>query len=286
MNKLWIIDGHFLLYKSYYVSLKMKNRTNLSVNDDYKITYLFLLQIWKVIKKYNPSHFFIAFDSKEKSFRKKLYNDYKIQRKGMPEELINQISIIKDVLDSLNIKYNSIPGYEADDIIASYVNKLTDESLIIKVLSNDNDLLQLVQKNVEIVQTKKYSTIYISNNNFYNVFQLNPNQIILYKSIVGDTSDNIKGVPGIGKITATKIISDYCTIDDLLSKIEEIKNKNTAQKILNNIEVLRHNYNLITLVNNIKIKYTLSELEFNRKNINHIKYNKLCEKLHLNSLII
>ena len=223
MNKILLIDGNSILNRGFYGLPDLTNSKGLHTN----AVLGFLNIMLKVIDEENPSNICVAFDLKEPTFRHKKFNEYKGNRKPMPDELREQVPVIKDVLHAMNIKTLEKAGYEADDIIGTLSVMSSQSGYDVTVLSGDRDLLQLARENViiRIPKTKAGGTV-MENYSAEDVklrYGVTPEEFIEMKGLMGDTSDNIPGVPGIGEKTAAKIIMEYGSIDNALSHIDEIK---------------------------------------------------------------
>ncbi|VEU59705.1 5'-3' exonuclease [Mesomycoplasma neurolyticum] len=221
-NRILLIDANLLLFKSFYASSGTKY--TLMKSDSGIPTYAintFFYSLFNVIEIMNPTHIYLAFDSKEKTYRHNLNSDYKANRKSPPEELLIQFDWIKKILKKLQIVYENIPHFEADDLIATFSNKLKDNNEII-VWSDDKDLLQLVSENVSILCKVKNNFLLKNIENFEKLENLKPTQIVDFKAIAGDNSDNLKGVVGIGEITAKKLLLQYQTLDNIYASLDKL----------------------------------------------------------------
>jgi len=223
-NKILIIDGTYLAYKSYYATLYSQGPILMSNSGKQtnEIVAFFNTMI-ALIDYHNPSHIFIAFDSHVKTFRHLLHKEYKANRKKASSDFYEQLNTIQTLLSHLNIKNFYIDGFEADDIIAKLVNMFANNENKILIYSADQDLNQLVSENVSILKKIKNVNVTITQNNFENYYDFKPCQVIDYKAIVGDTSDNFKGITGIGPKTAIELLSRYETLENIYANLDNLK---------------------------------------------------------------
>ena len=232
MKKIILVDGNNLLFRSYYATAYTGNLMKNSKGFPTNALYGFTNMMNKIIKEENPTHIMVAFD-KGKTFRHDKYDFYKQGRSETPDELKMQFSVAKDMLTHMGIKYYEIDNYEADDIIgtfALYCEKDPEfEGLII---SSDKDLLQLITEQVHIKLLKQKDYIYYDPIIFKNDYQIDPINIIDLKALMGDSSDNIPGVKGIGEKTALKLLVEYKNLDGIYNNIDSIKGS-VHDKLLN-----------------------------------------------------
>lgn len=229
MKKLLIIDGHNVMFRAYYATAAtgnlMRNKKSLPTN----MIFGFINIIQKVIKD-DYTHIVVAFDKGKKTRRHKMYEGYKATRAVTPDEFIVQMPYVYKFLEASNIKYYMSEDYEADDIIGSIANKFYNEVDEIDVLSNDNDLFQLIKEKENQLYTKQKETIKYTEETLFEEKGIKPAQIPDYKGLIGDKSDNLKGVDGIGPISASNLLQKYSTLEEIYSHIDEIKGK-TKEKL-------------------------------------------------------
>lgn len=232
MKKIVIIDGHSILNRAFYGLPDLTNFEGLHTN----AVLGFLNIVLKILDEEQPDHLCVAFDVKQPTFRHLRYADYKGTRKPMPEELRQQVPLMKEVLMAMNVQVVEKGGYEADDIIGTLSRIAQKENYQVVIVSGDRDLLQLAtaQILVRIPKTKGTGTVI---ENYYAAdveaeYGVTPVQFIDVKGLMGDTSDNIPGVPGIGKVTACKIIAEYGSIENALAHIEELKPAKAQKNLL------------------------------------------------------
>lgn len=222
-NKLLLIDGNSILNRAFYGLPEMTNSQGLHTN----AILGFLNIMFKFLEEEQPTHLMVAFDLKAPTFRHKMFEDYKGTRKGMPDELAEQVPVIKDVLSAMEIPMMMQEGYEADDLLGTMSVIAESKGYEVKVISGDRDLLQLATEKVQIriPKTKMSGTIV---EDYYAAdveekYQVTPKEFIDVKALMGDASDNIPGIPGIGEKTATKLIKEFHSIENAYAHLEEVK---------------------------------------------------------------
>ncbi|MBR3863649.1 MAG: DNA polymerase I [Clostridia bacterium] len=220
MKKLVLIDGNSILYRAYYATPYFSTSKGVATN----AVYGFVNMLLKIITDIKPDHMLVAFDRKEPTYRHKLFEGYKGTRKPMPEDLVPQLPLIKELLSALGIKTFERAGLEADDIIGSAAKTFKIDTIII---TGDKDSFQLVDDTTSVYFTKRGISEYeiYNSENFYEKMGINPLQVIDLKACMGDKSDNIPGIPGIGEKTALSLICDYQTIENLYEHTDELKGK-------------------------------------------------------------
>lgn len=223
MSKILIIDGHSILNRAYYGLPPLTNSEGLHTN----AVLGFLNIIFKILEEENPDKMCVAFDVHQPTFRHKRYGAYKGTRKPMPEELHEQVPMIKELLKAMNITTVEKGGYEADDIIGTLSRMAEKEGLKVVIVSGDRDLLQLATDTI-LVRIPKTKSTGTTIENYYAadvkaLYGVTPLEFIDMKGLMGDTSDNIPGVPGIGEKTAGKIIMEYSSIENAIAHVDEIK---------------------------------------------------------------
>lgn len=232
MEKIILIDGNSILNRAFYGVPILTNSKGVYTN----AIYGFLNIMFKIIDDENPSYLLVCFDTKAKTFRHELFDEYKGTRKGMPEELVPQLGIIKDVLESMNIPIFTMEGVEADDLLGTLAKSAENIGMQPVIVSGDKDLLQLASDNIKIKipkSSKGQTTVkdYFAND-VLEEFSVTPTEFIDLKGLMGDPSDNVPGVPGVGIKTATKIIVEYKTIENALDNIESVMPKKARENLL------------------------------------------------------
>lgn len=285
MSKIVLIDGNSLMYRAYYAtgydsSLMMKTSDGFYTN----AIYTFIILINKIREIENISNIFVAFDKGKKTLRHQEYDEYKGKRKKMPEELAMQIPYIKEYLDLMNIKRLELDDYEADDIIGTLSKKSMKCFDEVIVISGDKDLLQLVEGNISVLINVKGITNLDEYNmdNFFARMNFLPKQLIDYKGMVGDVSDNLKGIAGIGPKTAIKLLNEYETLENIIANVDKLSPK--LQALINeNKETGLQTKHLATIYCDAKIDVNLVETAF--KEPDYAKLRKFYERFEFNSFL-
>ena len=283
MKKLVLIDGNSILNRAFYGIMGSK----MLMTEDGTYTnavYGFLAILFKILDDINPEYVAVAFDLKAPTKRHELYKEYKATRKGMPEELASQLPIIKEILQAMNITIIEKEGYEADDILGTLAKYGEKQKLEVTILTGDRDSFQLVSNHitVRIPRTKmgKTETEDYTKEKILEEYGLEPKKLIEVKGLMGDTSDNIPGVPGIGEKTALELIKKYNSVDELYQKIEknedDLKGK-TREKIADNKELAILSRTLGTI--NIEVPLNIGIEQLERKDWNREKVTEIFKKL-------
>ena len=216
MKNLFLIDGSGFIFRAFYALPPLTNPEGTPIN----AVYGYCNMILNICEKFKPDQIIVVFDTKKKTFRNEIYNEYKSNRTEPPEELIPQFSIIKDATDAMQIPRIEIDGYEADDIIATYVKRADKKGFSATIVSSDKDLMQLVNKNIKMYDSMKDNLIGIKE--VREKFGVDPSKVIEVQALAGDSVDNIPGVSGIGIKTAAELINQFGTLENLLIKIRNI----------------------------------------------------------------
>lgn len=258
-----IIDGNSIINRAFYALPEMSNKEGLKTNAIYGFTNMLL----KIIDTYNPTHISVAFDRKSPTFRHIEFKEYKAGRKKMPDELKEQFEPLKDLLDKFNIHRLEIDGYEADDIIGTVSKIAEDNEFKVYIVTGDKDAIQLASNKTTILITKK-GVGEVEEYDYDSVikkYEMTPIQFIDLKGLMGDKSDNIPGVPGIGEKTGTKLIKEFSSIEGIFDNIENIKGS-TKKKLEENKELAIMSKKLATIIRNVPIEFNLEELEYGKYN--------------------
>lgn len=231
MDKILLVDGHSILNRAFYGLPDLTNSKGAHTN----AVLGFINIILKVIEEEKPTHLAVAFDVHQKTFRHEMFEEYKGTRKGMPEELRSQVPVMKEVLQAMSVTVIERPGFEADDVIGTLSRMGENAGMQVTVLSGDRDLLQLATDNVliRIPKTKGGRTTVESYHakEVADLYGVTPVEFIDMKGLMGDASDNIPGVPGIGEKTASKIVSTYHSIEEAYAHLDEIKPKKAMENL-------------------------------------------------------
>lgn len=282
MKKIILVDGNNLLFRSFYATVYqgviMKNSKGFPTN----ALYGFINMMNKIIKEENPTYIMVAFD-KGKTFRHDKYDSYKAGRAEMPDELRVQFPKAKEVLDAMGIKHFEIENYEADDIIGTLAKRVDEEDeFVATIVSSDKDLLQLISDEVEVKLLKQSGHILMTREEFKKTYQVEPIHMIDLKALMGDASDHIPGVKGIGEKTAINLLAKYGSLDDLYKNIESVTGK-TKEKLLADKENAYMSYDLATIFRDVPLNFELEDCLY--KGINVAEFIKMLEEFEFHSML-
>ena len=256
MDKFVIIDGNSLINRAFYALPLLTNSKGEYSNGVYGFANILI----KAMLEIKPKYIAVALDYGHKTFRNKIYEDYKGKRKPTPPELKSQFPILREMLSSMGVKYIEIEGIEADDIIGTLSKKFDTENIII---TGDRDCLQLINERTSVWLTKKGITEVknLDTKAYTEEYGLVPSQVVDLKSIMGDSSDNIPGVPGIGEKGAIDLLKKYGTLDNVYTHLDEVKPR-TAQLLIDGKESAYMSQILARIVTDVNLKVTLKDMEY------------------------
>lgn len=285
-EKLVLIDGHSILNRAFFGIPDLTNSEGLHTN----AVYGFLNIMFKILEEEQPEYLTVAFDVAEPTFRHKMYDAYKGTRKPMAEELREQVPIMKEMLHAMGITVIEKGGYEADDLLGTIAKRSEAAGLTVSVVSGDRDLLQLASDNIKIriPKTKRTGTE-IEDYNAKEVlekYQVTPTQFIDVKALMGDTSDNIPGVPGIGEKTATAIIAAYGSIENAYAHADELKPPRASKNLKEHYDMAQMSKTLATIEVNADIAYELAGARLEQvSDLYTEEAYLLCKKLEFKNLL-
>ncbi|MBR3211266.1 MAG: DNA polymerase I [Bacilli bacterium] len=282
MKKIILVDGNNLLFRSFYATayqgVIMRNSKGFPTN----ALYGFINMMNKIIKEEAPNYIMVAFD-KGKTFRHDKYEDYKAGRAAVPDELKMQFPEAKNVLNAMGIKYFEIDNYEADDIIGTLAKRVDEEEeFVATIISSDKDLLQLISEEVIVKLLKQNDSIMMTKDEFRKTYQVDPIRMIDLKALMGDPSDNIPGVKGIGEKTAINLLSKYGSLDGVYEHIDEISGK-TKEKLETDKENAYRSFDLATIYKEVPIDFDLEDCKY--LGYNASEYKKKLEEFEFYSLL-
>lgn len=275
-----IIDGNSIVNRAFYALPDLTNKKGLHTNAIFGFTNM----LFKLIDTYKPTHISVAFDKKAPTFRHLEYKEYKAGRKKMPDELKQQLEPLKNLLDAFNINRLEIEGYEADDIIGTVSLKAEQDGYKVYIVTGDKDAIQLASKTTTTLITKK-GVGEVEEYDFNEVeekYGMTPTQFIDLKGLMGDKSDNIPGVPGIGEVTGIKLIKEFGSIENIIENIDSVKGS-PRKKIEENKELAIMSKRLATIIRDVPIDFDLEKLEFG--DYDKSKLIEVFNELNFNSLI-
>lgn len=260
-NKLVLIDGHSILNRAFYGIPDLTNSEGLHTN----AVYGFLTIMFRILEEEQADHLAVAFDLKEPTFRHKMYDAYKGNRKPMPEELAQQVPLMKEVLKAMGIPIMTLAGYEADDVLGTLAKKNAAQGVEVSVVSGDRDLLQLSDTHIKI-RIPKTSRNGTEVKDYYpedvkREYQVTPSEFIDVKALMGDASDNIPGVPSIGEKTATSLIVAYKSIENAYAHLEEIKPPRAQKALAQHYDMAQMSKTLATICIDCPIAFSYKDME-------------------------
>ena len=280
MDKIILLDGNSLSYRAYYAMPALKNKKGLYTNS----VYGFTLMLEKILEDTKPKYALVAFDKGKETFRHKSYEAYKGTRDKTPNELVEQFGYVRELLDSYGIKYEEHLDYEADDIIGSYAKIAEKAGLEVIIVSGDKDLTQLASDNITVYYTKRGVTEidYYTPEFINEKYGLTPQQIIDMKGLMGDKSDNIPGIPGVGEKTAIKLLTEYETVENVLENIDNISGKKLKERLTEGKEDAILSKKLATIFTDVPVDNKIEDLTFKE---DREKKKELFEKLEFVSFL-
>ena len=290
MNKIkktdhfYLIDGSGYIFRAYYalppLSRKSDGLPTGAVNGFCSMLFKLLEDSKSKDNKEKPTHFAVIFDSARKNFRNEIYSEYKANRAEAPDDLVPQFEYIRKSVDAFNLPSVELLNYEADDLIATYVEQILNEGAKVTIVSSDKDLMQLYKKNVRIYDPMKNK--FILQEDVLNKFGVKPDKIIDVQALAGDSSDNVPGVPGIGVKTAAELINRYGSLEKLFEKAKEIKQNKRRETIIKNKNKAVISKKLVTLKNDVPVekkieKFVLKKIDKNKlyNYLREMEFNRL-----------
>ncbi|WP_311486965.1 DNA polymerase I [uncultured Anaerococcus sp.] len=279
-----LIDGSSLIFRAFFALPNLSNNDGVMTNG----VYGFLTMYRNAFDKYKPDYVLVAFDRSSKTFRNDEYKDYKANRDKTPNELSYQFGILKDVLDSMGVKYTDLDGFEADDIVGTYARMAKEASDRAVLITGDRDYLQLVDDDILVYLTKKgvSDTVEYTVDKIKEEYGITPKQLIDVKGLMGDKSDNIPGVDGIGEKRALDFIRKYGSIENLYDNLDDISGKKTKENLENNEAVAYMSKKIGTIVTHAPVEFEYDDLALGepdiaglREKFSKLNFNKFLEEL-------
>ncbi|MBU0759555.1 MAG: DNA polymerase I [Candidatus Omnitrophica bacterium] len=255
-ERLFLIDGNSYCYRAYYAIKDLKNSKGQPTN----AVYGFILMLKKLLTSEKPDYIGITFDLKGPTFRHKKFKEYKIKRKPMPDNLVSQMPLIKEVVSAYNIPIFEKEGFEADDILATAARKMAKEGVEVYIVTGDKDALQLVDDNIKIYSTHKEGFVYDRDAVISRFSGLGPGNMADLMALSGDASDNIPGVRGIGEKTAIELIKDFKNIENLYRNLDKVKSEARRKMLADQEEIARLSKQLATVDDSVPIEVELGSM--------------------------
>ncbi|MEC1022554.1 DNA polymerase I [Bacillus paralicheniformis] len=280
-KKLVLVDGNSLAYRAFFALPLLSNEKGIHTNAVYGFTTILM----KMLEEEKPTHMLVAFDAGKTTFRHKTFKEYKGGRQKTPPELSEQLPFIRELLDAYQILRYELENYEADDIIGTLAKSAEKDGFEVKIFSGDKDLTQLATEGTTVAITKKGITDveYYTPEHVREKYGLTPEQIIDMKGLMGDSSDNIPGVPGVGEKTAIKLLKQFHTIEELLSSIDEVNGKKLKEKLEEFKEQALMSKELATITTEAPLEVTLDSLGY--EGFDREAVVKIFKDLGFNSLL-
>ncbi|MCR5034189.1 MAG: DNA polymerase I [Clostridia bacterium] len=288
MKRIALIDGNSLINRAYYA---MRNPMITKEGIYTHGIFGFINMMDKIIRDYGPEYMAIAFDLKAPTFRHEEYDEYKAGRRKMPPELAMEIPILKDILDAMNIRRVELEGYEADDIIGTLARMSEAEGLEPFVFTGDKDQLQLATDVTKIVYTKRGVSDFdiFDHDAFCEEYGFTPLQFIDYKGLAGDSSDNIPGIPGVGGKTATKLIQEFGSVEDIIAHVDDIKPAGLQTKVADNVQQAMMSKRLATIMTQVPLDLEVEDCRMKEPDYDRLielykklEFNKFLSRLKVN----
>lgn len=264
-KRLLLIDGSSYIYRAYHAIRHLSTSRGLPTN----ATYGFTSMILKVIKDYQPAYLAIAFDAKGPTFREEMYKEYKANRPEMESELVVQLPYIKEIVEAFNIPSIEQSGYEADDLIGTIARQAEEQGLDTVIITGDKDMMQLVSDKVTLYDTMKNKKT--GKEEVKERFAVIPERVIDIFGLMGDKTDNIPGVPGIGKKTAIELIKEFHTLEDLLGKVSKVKKEKLRESLINFTEQARLSKKLATIDTRVPLKARPEQFKYQEPDIEKLR---------------
>src|SRR5690625_2045824 len=284
MKNLILIDGNSIMFRAYYATAYPGATLMQTSKGEYTNALFAFAYMFEKIVNNSEDHVLVAFDTGETTFRHKDYKEYKAGRSEMPEELREQIPRVHEYINLQGIKTYKKVGYEADDLIGIYAKEASKKGIKVNIYSSDRDLLQLVDENitVNLLKSGMKEVAEYTPKSLYEEFELTHEQMIDLKALMGDSSDNIPGVPGVGPKTATRLLKKYKTIENIYENIDELKGK-LKENLENNKQLAIMSKYLVTILTEGELDYSLEDLKREKHELNDLI--QFLQKYELHSLV-
>ncbi len=258
VRHLFLVDGSGFIFRAFFARGVSSSAMTRSDGTPTNAVYIYTRMLRKLVDDTEADHIAVIFDTSRKSFRNEIYADYKAHRPPPPEDLIPQFALVREATEALNVPAVELPGYEADDLIATYARQAADAGAEVTIVSSDKDLMQLVDDRITMFDAMK--NVRIGREQVIEKFGVGPERVIDVQALAGDSTDNVPGVPGIGIKTAAQLVGEYGGLDDILSRAEEIKQPKRRQSLIDGADDARMSRELVTLKTDVPVEVPLSDL--------------------------
>ena len=282
-KRLFIIDGYATLYRAHYALIRNPLTTTAGIPTS--AVFGFANQVFQLLEEENPDYIVAAFDSKGKNFRHELYTDYKANRSAMPDEIQTQLPYLWELLDGMNIPVLRIEGVEADDIIGTVAKMCEKDDLQWNIVSGDKDFMQLINDQTLLYapQARRREKEVFNAQKVSEKWGVGPEHIIDLLGLMGDSSDNVPGVEGVGPVTAKKLIQKFGSMEKIYENIDQIENEKMREKLLNNKDNAFLSKQLVTILTDVTVDASLSDFE--KKEANNTKLESIFKELEFTGLL-
>ena len=282
-KRLFIIDGYATLYRAHYALIRNPLTTTAGIPTS--AVFGFANQVFQLLEEENPDYIVAAFDSKGKNFRHELYTDYKANRSAMPDEIQTQLPYLWELLDGMNIPVLRIEGVEADDIIGTVAKMCEKDDLQCNIVSGDKDFMQLINDKTLLYapQARRREKEVFNAQKVSEKWGVGPEHIIDLLGLMGDSSDNVPGVEGVGPVTAKKLIQKFGSMEKIYENIDQIENEKMREKLLNNKDNAFLSKQLVTILTDVTVDASLSDFE--KKEANNKKLESIFKELEFTGLL-
>ena len=282
-KRLFIIDGYATLYRAHYALIRNPLTTTAGIPTS--AVFGFANQVFQLLEEENPDYIVAAFDSKGKNFRHELYTDYKANRSAMPDEIQTQLPYLWELLDGMNIPVLRIEGVEADDIIGTVAKMCEKDDLQCNIVSGDKDFMQLINDQTLLYapQARRREKEVFNAQKVSEKWGVGPEHIIDLLGLMGDSSDNVPGVEGVGPVTAKKLIQKFGSMEKIYENIDQIENEKMREKLLNNKDNAFLSKQLVTILTDVTVDASLSDFE--KKEANNTKLESIFKELEFTGLL-
>ena len=281
----YLIDGSGYIFRAYYALPPLTRKSDGlpvgAVSGFCNMLFKLLEDSKSDQNLEKPTHFAVIFDSARKNFRNEIYSEYKGNRSDAPDDLIPQFDYIRKSVEAFNLPSIELINYEADDLIATYVEQILAEGAKATIISSDKDLMQLFKKNVRIYDPMKNK--FITSEDVHIKFGVGPEKVVDVQALAGDSTDNVPGVPGIGVKTAAELINEYGTLENLLKNSNKIKQNKRRETLIENKEKAIISKKLVTLKKDVPVENNIHEFEL--KSVNKDKLYSFLREMEFNRLL-
>ncbi|HVP35618.1 MAG TPA: DNA polymerase I [Terriglobales bacterium] len=270
-KRLFLIDGSALAYRSYFAFIR--NPLINSKGENTSAAFGFANSLFKILKDGNPDYVGVVFDTKAPTFRHEIYKEYKSTRAKMPDEMVSQLPRIMELVQGMNIPILEMEGFEADDLMGTLARKAEEKGLEVILVTGDKDFLQLVDENIKVLNPRKSGeeTEVYDREKVKEKYGIPPEKVIDLLGLMGDASDNVPGIPGVGEKTALELIHQFGDLEKVLSNADRVKRKNVSQNLKEHADLARLSKKLVTIETNVPIELDLKELSRTGYNLPRLK---------------